>query len=179
MPDITELTDSDIDRLVDELIPALRERGPVLGDHVLLTRRQAVAIAASAGGAGLLSAFGVETAQAQTAVGQLGTASNRVSVFAATADAAQFDLDGDTLAQAVVASGSVALSGGEATTSTGITASGATFYPAIGVDDPGADVTGLAAQLDFDNASGEYELTVKETGTSQNPTVNYDIVRVR
>jgi hypothetical protein len=73
----------------------------------------------------------------------------------------------------------VSLTSGSATVSTGITATDATFYPAIGVDDPGADVTGLAAQLDFDTSTGEYKLTVKETDSSQNPTVNYDIVRVR
>jgi hypothetical protein len=73
----------------------------------------------------------------------------------------------------------VSLTSGSATVSTGITATDATFYPAIGVDDPGSDVTGLAAQLDFDTSTGEYKLTVKETGSSQNPTVNYDIVRVR
>jgi len=91
----------------------------------------------------------------------------------------EYQLGGNTLAQAIVDSGQVSLSSGSATVSTGITATDATFWPAIGVDDPGADVTGLAAQLDFDTSTGEYLLTIKETDSSQNPTVNYDIVRVR
>jgi len=94
-------------------------------------------------------------------------------------NSSKFEVGGSTLAQSVAASGQVSLSSGSATVSTGITATDATFYPAIGVDDPGSDVTGLAAQLDFDTSTGEYKLTVKETDSSQNPTVNYDIVRVR
>lgn len=94
-------------------------------------------------------------------------------------NSSKFEVGGNTLAQSVAASGQVSLSSGSATVSTGITATDATFYPAIGVDDPGADVIGLAAQLDFDTSTGEYKLTVKETDSSQNPTVNYDIVRVR
>lgn len=91
----------------------------------------------------------------------------------------QYTIGNQKLATAVVDSGQVSLSSGSATVTTGITTVDATFYPAIGVDDPGADVAGLAAQLDFNSTSGEYELTVKETDSSQNPTVNYDIVRVR
>lgn len=91
----------------------------------------------------------------------------------------QYTIGNQKLATEVVDSGQVSLASGSATVTTGITATDATFYPAIGVDDPGADVTGLAAQLDFNSTSGEYELTVKETDSSQNPTVNYDIVRIR
>ena len=91
----------------------------------------------------------------------------------------QYTIGNQKLATEIVDSGQVSLASGSATVTTGITATDATFYPAIGVDDPGADVTGLAAQLDFNSTSGEYELTVKETDSSQNPTVNYDIVRIR
>jgi hypothetical protein len=91
----------------------------------------------------------------------------------------QYTIGNQKLATEIVDSGQVSLASGSATVTTGITTTDATFYPAIGVDDPGADVTGLAAQLDFNSTSGEYELTVKETDSSQNPTVNYDIVRVR
>jgi len=91
----------------------------------------------------------------------------------------QYTIGNQKLATEIVDSGQVSLASGSATVTTGITTVDATFYPAIGVDDPGADVTGLAAQLDFNSTSGEYELTVKETDSSQNPTVNYDIVRVR
>jgi len=104
---------------------------------------------------------------------------NTLAVASTVNITGEYQLGGNTLAQSVVDSGQVSLSSGSATVSTGITATDATFYPAIGVDDPGADVTGLAAQLDFDTSTSEYKLTVKETGSSQNPTVNYDIVRVR
>lgn len=124
---------------------------------------------------GLASASNPAAAQ----VGQIGDSSNRVDAFLALSNASSYEIEGSPIATSVVASGQVSLSSGSATVSTGVTATDATFFPAIGVDDPGSDVTGLAAQLDFDTSAGEYILTIKETGSSQNPTVNYDIVRAR
>lgn len=116
---------------------------------------------------------------AAAATDQLGTASTRIDLYAGFVNADSVTLNGANIAIDVVDSGQVSLSSGSATVSTGVTATDATFYVALGVDDPGSDVTGLAAQLDLDSSAGEYDLTIKETGSSQDPTVNYDIVRVR
>jgi len=141
------------------------------------TRRRVLG-ALTGGGIGLLALLSASS-PAAAAPDQLGEPSRRVDMYLGFANATSFTLEGSPIATAVVASGQVSLSSGSATVSTGVTATDATFYPAIGVDDPGADVAGLAAQLDFDTSEGEYYLTIKETGTSQNPTVNYDIVRAR
>lgn len=84
----------------------------------------------------------------------------------------QFGLD-------IIDSGQVTLSSGTATVDTGISTTDATFMLALGVDDPGADVA-VAGELFFDTSDGTYEVRIDETDTGVgNPTVNYDIVRVR
>jgi len=154
----------------NELIADLAESGSGLG-----TWSRRGLIGSVLAGLGLASASN----PAAAATDQLGEPSRRIDMYQGFANATSFTLEGSPIATAVVDSGQVSLSSGSATVATGVTATDATFYPAIGVDDPGADVTGLAAQLDLDSSTGEYDLTIKETGTSQNPTVNYDIVRVR
>ena len=169
----------------------LEERVAAL-EQTVETQREVIAeLAADSGGlgkttrrgvlGGLLALLGLGSLSSPAAaqVGQIGDTSNRVDAYLALSDATSYQINGSTFATAVVDSGQVSLSGGSATVATGVTATDATFYPAIGVDDPGADVTGLAAQLDLDSSAGEYDLTIKETESSQNPTVNYDIVRVR
>jgi hypothetical protein len=64
-----------------------------------------------------------------------------------------------------VASGQTTLSSGSAVVTTGITATDATFFLGLGLDDPDADAK-VAARLFWDDSVG-------------NPTVNYDILRVR
>jgi hypothetical protein len=49
---------------------------------------------------------------------------------------------------------------------------------ALGVDDPDADAE-VAGALFWDDSAGEYEVRIRETDTDVNPTVNYDIIRVR
>jgi hypothetical protein len=78
----------------------------------------------------------------------------------------------------VAASGSVSLSSGTATVDTGLSATDATFYLALGIDDPGADAD-VAGKLLFDSSAGTYQVVIEEVNSSQNPTVNYDILRVR
>jgi hypothetical protein len=85
----------------------------------------------------------------------------------------------DTLAQAVVASGQVQLSSGTAVVDTGLSATDATFQLAIGIDDPDADAK-VSGRLFWDDSAGTYKIEIVESDTSVgNPTVNYDIVRVR
>jgi hypothetical protein len=94
-------------------------------------------------------------------------------------DVGQLDVDGSVVASTVAASGQVTLSSGEATVDTGISATDATFSVALGVDDPGSDVD-VAARLFFDTSAGTYKINFVESSTSVgNPTVNYDVVRVR
>lgn len=78
-----------------------------------------------------------------------------------------------------VASGQATLSSGIATVNTGISATDATFMLSLGIDDPNADAK-VAGRLFWDDSAGTYKIEVVEDGTNiGNPTVNYDILRVR
>ncbi|AFH21738.1 hypothetical protein OSG_eHP8_00100 [environmental Halophage eHP-8] len=86
-------------------------------------------------------------------------------------------ISGNTVVTSVVASGSVTLSSGSATIDTGVSESTtATFMVALGPDTDDADVA-----TDIRAASGgNYEVDIQETDTSVgNPTIRYDIIRVR
>jgi X-X-X-Leu-X-X-Gly heptad repeat protein len=86
-------------------------------------------------------------------------------------------IGGNTVVTSVVASGSVTLSSGSATIDTGVSESTtATFMVALGPDTDDADVA-----TDIRAASGgNYEVDIQETDTSVgNPTIRYDIIRVR
>ena len=79
----------------------------------------------------------------------------------------------------VAATGQVTLSSGSAVVDTGLSATDATFYLALGVDDPNAD-TKISGRLFWDDSAGTYKIEIVETDTSVgNPTANYDVVRVR
>lgn len=87
------------------------------------------------------------------------------------------DNTGTAILGASVASGSIALSSGSATIDTGVgVGTTATFYVALGPDTDDADVAAdIRAQ-----SGGNYEVDIQETDTSVgNPTINYDVVRVR
>jgi len=83
----------------------------------------------------------------------------------------------DTALTSVVASGSIQLSSGSATVDTRISESTtATFMVAFG---PATDDADVAADIRA-ASGGNYEVDVQETDTSiGNPTVEYDIIRVR
>lgn len=87
------------------------------------------------------------------------------------------DGSGNTVLANRVASGSVTLSSGTATVDTGVSESTtATFFVALGPDTDDAEV---AASIDA-NSGGNYEVHIDETQTNVgNPTIRYDIVRVR
>lgn len=86
---------------------------------------------------------------------------------------------GETIAQMVAASGQVQLSSGSAIVSTNVSAVDATFNLALGVDDPGADCK-VTGRLFWDDSAGTYKVEMMEDGTSVgNPTINYDVIRVR
>lgn len=88
-------------------------------------------------------------------------------------------IGGNTVAQSVAASGQTTLSGGTAVVTTGISAVDATFTLALGVDDPAADCK-VTGRLFWDDSAGVYKVQIVEDGTSVgNPTVNYDVIRVR
>jgi len=87
------------------------------------------------------------------------------------------DSAGNTIAQSVAATGEVTLSSREAVVDTGISTTDATFSLALGVDDPGADAE-VSGRLFWDDSAGTYKVRIVEQ-TSVNPTVNYDVVRVR
>lgn len=90
-----------------------------------------------------------------------------------------YDDANNEIKMASALSGQVQLSSGTAVVDTGISAADATFQLALGVDDPNADCK-LTGRLFWDDAAGTYQIEIVEDGTSVgNPTVNYDVVRVR
>lgn len=94
-------------------------------------------------------------------------------------DVGTLSIDGTTALTSVAASGEVTLTEGAAVVDTGLSATDATFYPALGLDDPDANAK-VACRLFWDDAAGTYQIELVEDGTEVgNPTVNYDIVRVR
>lgn len=79
----------------------------------------------------------------------------------------------------VIKSGSVTLSSGVATVDTAVSTSNtATFQVALAPDTDDADV---AAEVRSDSGTGSYVVDIEETVDTSvgNPTVNYDIIRVR
>ena len=89
------------------------------------------------------------------------------------------DTNGNTMLDNVATSGQVTLSSGLAEISTNVSATDATFMLALGIDDPNADAE-VAGSLFWDDSAGNYEIRIRETETSVgNPTVNYDVLRVR
>jgi hypothetical protein len=86
-------------------------------------------------------------------------------------------LGADTALTSVVASGSTTLSSGSATVDTGIgSGTTATFMVAFG---PTTDDSEVAADIEA-VSGGNYQVNIEETDTSVgNPTVEYDILRVR
>lgn len=88
------------------------------------------------------------------------------------------DTSGNTMLDNVASTGQVSLSDNLAEVTTNISATEATFMLALGIDDPNADAE-VAGALFWDDSSGNYEIRIRETETDVNPTVNYDIIRVR
>ena len=86
---------------------------------------------------------------------------------------------GTFLPGSVAATGQVTLSGGVATVDTGLSATDATFVLGLGIDDPAANCK-VSGRLFWDDTAGTYkvEIVEQETGVG-NPTVNYDILRIR
>jgi len=165
-----------------------------LGERNVISRRGALAGLLGAGsGLGIVSMTGDVQAAGEdfsNASGTVGTDSKPLtevnvkqahmqSATATDIDAGSYTVNSNNALLAVAASGSVTLSSGTATVDTGISASGATFYLALGVDDPNADVN-LAGKLFWDDSAGTYKITIDEVDTSVgNPTANYDVFRVR
>lgn len=103
---------------------------------------------------------------------------NIASVNTTLSTAELTDSSSNSAFLSVAASGSVSLSSGQAVVSTGLGTAGATFYLALGIDDPDAD-TDISGRLRWNDTAGEYEVVIVEVDTSVNPTVNYDILRVK
>jgi len=78
--EVTELAKA----VIDELDP-----GTTIGDKIILSRRQLLAVAGGGLSVGALATLGVGKAEAQSAVGTIGTASSPVDVEAATINATQ------------------------------------------------------------------------------------------
>ena len=87
------------------------------------------------------------------------------------------DGSGSLMAQSVVATGQVSLSSGTAVVDTGISVTDATFTLALGIDNPNADAK-VSGRIFWDDSAGTYKVEIVEQ-TAVNPTVNYDVVRVR
>jgi len=165
--------DPDLRARVEQLEATVEQQQQTI-QQLLPSRRRVLQAGGLLAGGGLLGAVGSERVAAD-AEGQVGTLSKPVDVIAWSLQ----DRSGSNMALENVASGSVQLSSGSATVSTGVSTTGATFYPALGVQDPNADVN-LATKLFFDDSAGVWKITIDEVETSVgNPTALYDIIRVR
>lgn len=163
--DPADLSDDQLDDLADQL--AGRLPTGTHGDRVVLSRRQFAAVASGTLSAGALMALGVDSASAQAA-GQVGTSTDPVDLVAYSLD----DRNGDDAFMQVAASGSTTLSSGSATV-TVETASGSTYYLALGTDE-NAKISGRV----YDDGDVKVELVETDTSVG-NPTVEYDVLRVR
>ena len=163
--DPTDLSDDQLDQLAHQL--AGRLPTGTHGDRVVLSRRQFAAATSGVLSAGALMALGVDEATAQAA-GQVGTDSDPVDLVAYSLA----DRNGDNALMQVAASGSTTLSGGSATV-TVEAASGSTYYLALGTDE-NAKISGRV----FDDGDVTVELVETDTSVG-NPTVEYDVLRVR
>ena len=163
--DPTDLSDDQAAQLATQIAPHLPTG--THGDRVVLSRRQFAAAASGVLSTGALVALGVDEASAQAA-GQVGTASSPVDMVAYTLA----DRNGDNALMQVAASGSVTLSNGSATV-TVEAASGSTYYLALGTDE-NAKISGRV----FDDGDVKIELVETQTNVG-NPTVDYDVLRVR
>jgi len=168
-------------QMIEELCTKLVELSQLLPEH---DRRQFLKAGAGAGallGSGLL---GRASAQADDGDTTWGSDTDRDDVYRDLVDAKLVRTDvinikDDQALLSRPASGSVQLSSGTAVVDTGLSDTDATFYLSLGVDDPGAD-TKISGRLFWDDSAGTYKIELVETETSVgNPTVNYDILRVR
>jgi DNA polymerase III delta prime subunit len=137
----------DPSRIVEEM-----DTGKVAEDRFMLTKRQLAAIAGSGLGAGALGALGIGEADAQTASGQIGTASNPVSI-----EAADFS-----------ASGNASVTGNSFVVSepTQRTDSAGNFIPLLGstIEDNLTEVNSSSNEF-IPQTSGFYEITTRVTVT--------------
>jgi len=158
--------DRDIRARVAELEATVAQQQETIS-QLLPSRRRVLQAGGLVAGGGALGALTAERASAQ-ASGQVGTTSDPIDVIAYSVQ----DRSGSTMALENVASGSVQLSSGSATV-TVESASGTTYYLALGTDD-NAKVSGRL----FDDGSVKVEFVETDTSVG-NPTVFYDVIQVR
>jgi hypothetical protein len=173
-----ELSDADLDAIAERVAPRL-DPG-TYGENMVLPRRTVLGVVGGTLSVGALLGFGTDEVTGQQdgvwEVGEPGV--KQVDVWGNELRGTAVTIGSDSALVANAASGSVSLSSGSATVSTGLGDADATFYLALGLDDPGADAD-VAGRLRWDDGAGEYVVVVDEIDTSQNPTVNYDVLRVR
>jgi len=75
-------TDANVSELARQVVDEL-DPGTTIGDKVILSRRQLVAIAGGGLSMGALATFGVTEAEAQEAAGAVGTEDDLIDVWAA------------------------------------------------------------------------------------------------
>ena len=88
--------DIDTDELAAAVVAEL-DPGQRIGDKIILSKRQLLAIAGAGLSAGALAQFGISEAEAQEAAGAVGTEDERVDVFAASIAALNIQVDGQGL----------------------------------------------------------------------------------
>jgi hypothetical protein len=163
---MADADDSDLRERVAELEATVEQQQETIRS-MLPGRRGVLKAGGLLAGGGVLGALTADRAAAD-AEGQVGTTSAPIDVVAYSLQ----DRSGTQAFIEVVASGSVQLSSGSAAV-TVETASGTTYYLALGTDD-NAKVSGRV----FDD--GDVTVEIVETDTSVgNPTVEYDVLRVR
>ena len=161
-------TDPDLRDRVAELEATVEQQQETI-QQLLPSRRRVLQAGGLLAGGGVLGAVTADRAAADAA-GQVGTLSKPLDVIAYSIQ----DRNGDSAFISVAASGSVQLSSGSATVTVDSNPpSGATYSLAIGPTQ-NAKISGRAFN------DGDLKVELVETDTSVgNPTVPYDVIRVR
>jgi len=171
MSEPDEMSDSELAELAKKVADRLERRGVVAGG------------AGIAAGSALGWLASGEARAGSDQVGTIGTSSSPVDIEAEDISIVSSgnlaDNSGNAMLDSVATTGQTTLSAGAAVVDTGISATDATFTLALGIDDPDADAK-VTGRLFWDDSAGTYKIELLEDGTSVgNPTVNYDVVRVR
>lgn len=179
------MADSHKEQRIDELEEEVSQLRNTV-QRMLPNRRAVIKGGAAAAATGMLgfSAGSASASGLDDGDTQWGSDSNRDDyvvdhIDSNSIDSASYSVGSSSALISVAATGQVQLSSGTAVVDTGLSTTDATFYLALGVDDPGADAK-ITGRLFWDDSAGTYKVEMVEDGTSVgNPYVNYDILRVR
>ena len=158
-PDVSELAREVVDELEDT-----RQ----IGDQLLLSRREAIALSTGAVSLGALGVAGAGTASAEEAAGQIGSDSERVNIFAN-----ELDVNNLTLDEAIeLVDGDVDFGGNDAN-SIGALEAGSVSTGSVSTEE--ATIDGQKADLNHEFI-GEDSNTTAQKLEVEEPFADFDVV---